>query len=142
MASLSTLRVLAAGDPHVFAEAIKRFGLKVVGYRNNDPLETRVQSESITSIASTLTEDVDGPVSLPRATIEAMRIAEDHGYIVKILEGFADGGEGEIGGGVETAPPPTRTRPGSPTKKPKEKRKPFNPPRPQKEPNPKACGGM
>lgn len=146
MASLPSLRVLANGDPRVFAEAIKRFGLQVVGYRNNDPLETRVQSESVSAIASVLTEDADDQLDLPRSTVEAMRIAEEYGYIVKVLEEMGLPDE-EMGGGTAAPPmaPPKPgiepgTKPQTPERKPRRKRKPFNPPRPQEEPAPKACG--
>jgi hypothetical protein len=152
MASLSTLRVLANSDPYVFAEAIKKYGLRVVGLQNRNPLETRVQSESVSAIASTLTEDIDDPVDLPRQSVDAMRIAEEYGYIVKVLEEMDLPPEPEeqdilglgIGGGT-AAPAKPKEKPGvkpgrAPGKDPK--RKPFNPPRPQKDPAPKACGGM
>jgi hypothetical protein len=152
MASLPSLRVLANSDPRVFAEAIKRFGLQVVGLRNNDPLETRVQNESVSAIASVLTEDADDQFDLPKSTVAAMRIAEEHGYIVKVLEEMGLPGE-EVGGGVTAPPmappkpgvrPKPETRPGRPEpgRKPGRRRKPFNPPRPQEDPGPKACGGM
>ena len=146
MTTLASLRVLANGDARVFAEAIKKFGLQVVGLRNNDPLETRVQNESIQALASTMTEDVDDPVGLSRDTISAMRIAEEHGYIVKVLEEMGLPGE-EMGGGVAApvAPPKPGIRPRAKPRKPQERtprRKPFNPTRPQVDPDPKACGGM
>jgi len=154
MANLSTLRILANSDPYVFAEEIKKYGLQVVGLRNRDPLETRVQAESVSAIASTLTEDIDDPVGLHPATVQAMRIAEEFGYIVKVLEEMGLPGEEMGGGAPPMAPPKPGIKPGGPGVRPgpgpgpgpgkrqQPKRKPFNPPRPQEEPGPKACGGL
>lgn len=146
MTTLSSLRILANSDARVFAEAIKKFGLKVVGLRNNDPLESKVQSESIHALASTMTEDVDDPVGLSKPTIQAMRIAEEYGYIVKILAEMGLPQEDPMGGtAAPAAPPKPGVRPGVKPGRRKErpaKRKPFNPTRPQVDPDPKACGGM
>jgi len=82
--TLSTLRVLAKGDVNVFAESIKDFGLRIVGSHNTDPLESRVQVESVSAIASAIMEDVNDQVELPKKTLQVMRLAEEFGYIVKV----------------------------------------------------------
>ena len=141
------MRILAAGDPSVFAEAIQRYGLMVIGRKNTNPLDRIVQSESVSAIASTITEDVDDSVGLASQSVEAMRIAEEYGYIVKIIEEMDYPGEDEDmeeGGVATTAPVKPKEKPGvMPDKTPKKpRRSPFNPPRPKKDPAPKACGGM
>jgi len=140
----SVLRVLAGSDPKVFAEEIKRFGLKVVGFKSTDPLKTRVQSESVAAIASTITEDVDTDKDLHPATVRAMQIAEDYGYIVKVLEEmFGDeDDEGAVATKPAVAPPKPKPKPGTaPPKERPKRRQPWNPPRPAEEPTPKACRG-
>ena len=141
----STLKTLAVGDPNVFAETLLRnFGLKIIGIKNIDPLETRVQSESIAAMASVITEDIDNIPDIHPIRLEAKKLAEDYGYIVKVLEEMGVG-TGDIGmgpGGPAVAPPKPRTKPGikpGREKRREKRRDPFNPPRPAKNPMPKAC---
>ena len=142
--NLQSLRVLASGDPRVFAETIYRqFGLKVIGLRNNDPLESRVQKESISAMASVMTEDADELIEISPARLAVKRLAEDFGYIIKVLEEMGTGGV--AAGPMAPAPAPvkpgTRPKPGNAPSRRKEKRRdPFNPPRPAKLPKPKARG--
>ena len=105
MVTLSALRVLANSDRRVFAEAIKSYGLKVIGLRNNDPLATKIQVESVSAIASTLSEDIDDPVGLSKKAEKAMQIAEEYGYIVKILEGTGLPEEEDFEAGSTTTAP-------------------------------------
>ena len=136
MTSFSTLRVLAISDKQVFAEAIKDFGLEVIGFKNNDPLNKKVQVESIVAMASAITEDADDNVDIPAEVIAAKRLAEDLGYIVRLVEGYDD-----IESGGTITKPVTRPNPGTkPGQRPKPRPKstPFNPPKPSENPAPKA----
>jgi hypothetical protein len=83
--SLAALKVLATSDPNVFAESIKNYGLEVLGKRNNNPLQTQVQEESVASIASALTEDVHTFRQMSADTRRAKNIAEQYGYIVQLV---------------------------------------------------------
>jgi len=83
--SLNVLNLLASQDPNVFAESIKAYGLEIVGRKETDPLKTIVQSESVASIASAITEDVNTNRDISDNTRRAKQIAERHGFIVKLI---------------------------------------------------------
>jgi len=141
--NLQSLRILALGDPRVFAETIYRqFGLKVIGLRNNDPLESRVQKESISAMASVITEDADELMEISSPRLAVKKLAESCGYIVRVLEEMGTGG---VAAGPMAPIAPTPTKPGTrpkpgkaPSRRKEKRRDPFNPPRPAKMPKPKA----
>lgn len=83
---IETLRILATSDQEVFAEAINSFGMEVVGTKNMDPLEKRVQVESIEAMASVITEDINDDAELTPAQSAIRKIAEDVGLIVALCE--------------------------------------------------------
>lgn len=82
--SLTALELMAVADRSLFEHHMSQIGLPVIGRRNNDPTEKEVQSESISSIASAITEDVNDSIQLNDYQKTAKKIAEDHGYIIKI----------------------------------------------------------
>jgi len=81
--NIASIRILANSDANVFAKAITGYGLKVIGVHNQDPLETRVQKESIEAMSSIIMEDIDDGIELTRAQKTICQIAEDHGFIVR-----------------------------------------------------------
>lgn len=80
--SLTTLELMAASDRSLFEHHMSKIGLPVIGRRNNDPTDKHVQLESISALASCITEDVNDNVNLSDYQKTAKRIAEDYGYIV------------------------------------------------------------
>jgi len=82
--NLSTLKILAESDPAVFADAIETFGIKVVGVKDNDPLNKRIQQESIVAMASVITEDVNDDAEFTPLQKAIKAIAEENGYIVSL----------------------------------------------------------
>jgi hypothetical protein len=97
-------------------------------------------------MASVISEDVDDLPDIHPIRLEAKKLAEGYGYIVKVLEemgvGTGDVAMGPAAGPAAPAPvkPRTKPRPGEQPGKRREKRRgPFNPPRPAKDPKPKAC---
>lgn len=85
MVSTETLEILAVSDRKLFENAIQEVGLHVEGRIHSDPLETQVQSETVASIASELTEDANTYVDASPEMLEAKKMAEDYGYIVSIV---------------------------------------------------------
>lgn len=132
MINEAMLHALARSDPRVFAETIRQYGLEIIGIKDTDPLRKQVQPESVSAVASAMAEAVNDSIEMTTDAIIAKRIAEEYGYIVKILEA--------------TAPPLTKPmpkpgiKPGTAPERPERKprREPWNPPRPAKEPEPKA----
>lgn len=88
--SLESMEILAVSDQPVFESLMAHIGLQVEGRVSEDPLETRVQTESIASIASEITEGVHDYVEVdPRLhTFKAM--AEDYGYVVSYGDGLIE----------------------------------------------------
>ena len=84
--SLTALELMAVGDRILFEHHMKRIGLPIAGRRNVDPTKTDVQLESISAVASIITEDVNENIILDSYRLRAKKIAEDHGYIVTIDE--------------------------------------------------------
>jgi len=91
--SLTAMELMAVGDRSLFEHHMKRIGLPIAGRRNLDPTETDVQLESISAVASIITEDVDENIGLDSYRARVKKIAEDHGYIVTIDEMIADMGD-------------------------------------------------
>lgn len=82
MPSMEALEILAVSDQPVFESVMLEIGLHVEGRQSNDPLLTQVQTESIVSIASELTEDINSFSNDDHNLHLVKRMAEDYGYIV------------------------------------------------------------
>ena len=82
--SLNTLELLAVSDNVLFEHHMKRIGLEVIGVRDENEIGSIVQSESITAIASIITEDSDTNVELDSYRQRAKKMAENCGYIITI----------------------------------------------------------
>jgi len=82
MPSLESLEILAISDKPNFERMLPKFGLKIEGKRDTNPLRSQVQEESVASIASELTEDYDTNIEINEKTAVAKSIAENYGYIV------------------------------------------------------------
>lgn len=81
--SVDVMRI-AAVDPALFEHLMARSGLRVVR-RNNDPLSTNVQTESVMAVASAITEDIHEPVQLSPHRKQLKDLAEKQlGYVVLI----------------------------------------------------------
>ena len=91
------LKILARSDPRLFSEALKQFGLRIIGMQNTDPLNTRTRTEDIASIASEITEAVDDYHEISNRATLARQIAEQAGYIVAIMEEDEDNEDEEEG---------------------------------------------
>ncbi len=84
--TISTLELMIRSDISLFEHYIRQIGLKIVGLRSTDPIDITVQSESVTSIASVITDDINNNVDLSPYQTQIKRLAEDYGYIVAINE--------------------------------------------------------
>lgn len=82
--SIAELELMAVSDDMLFEHCMKQIGLPVVGQLNDDPTEKAVQSESISSIASTITEDTNENIRLDPYRAQVKQMAERLGYIVTI----------------------------------------------------------
>lgn len=85
----AALKLMAISDKKLFESNMRKIGLRVVGLRSTDPTDGEVQSESILSLASVITENVNDNVVLSDYQKMAKKLAEDCGYIV---EAVGDGG--------------------------------------------------
>lgn len=83
--TFESLRVLVKSDPAVFAESITRFGLRLIGKKDLNPLNTEIQVESVASIASTITEDAHTHRAMTSDMKRIKFLAEQHGYIVELI---------------------------------------------------------
>lgn len=80
--SMEALEILAVSDRNVFESTMQNIGLNIEGMQSDDPLLSQVQTESIASIASELTEDVN-TFANNNSRLKAIKtMAEDYGYIV------------------------------------------------------------
>ena len=84
--TLESLEVLANSDPETFAEAVKKYGLQVIGSRESDPLQTQVQEELVAAMASAITEDINDNTELTDMQQAIYQLAEQYGYIVHVIE--------------------------------------------------------
>ena len=75
----SHLELIADSDFELFESVLSKSGLKVIGKRDRDPLRTSVQSESVQSIASLISESKDHS---PKVSSMA-KLADSLGYIVE-----------------------------------------------------------
>jgi hypothetical protein len=82
--SIESMEILAVSDRAVFESLMNHIGLRIEGRVNEDPLETRVQSESVVSIASEITEDANNFVRCNPRLQGFKQMAEDYGYVVSI----------------------------------------------------------
>lgn len=80
--SLQAMEILAVSDRTVFESLMNHIGLRVEGRANTDPLETKVQTESVAAIASEITEEAHGFVECDRRLHGFKQMAEDYGYVV------------------------------------------------------------
>jgi len=80
--SIAALEILAVSDQPVFESVMQRIGLQVEGRTTDHPLETQLQTESIASIASKLTEEANTYVDVNPQLHNYKKMAEDYGYIV------------------------------------------------------------
>ncbi len=87
MLTLSVLKI-AAADSTLFEHLVNQTGLQIVGARNDDPLESTVQSEAIEAMASTITESIYDRVQLSPQHKAVKQLAESLGYIVAVSEGL------------------------------------------------------
>lgn len=83
--SYESLEVLAKSDATLFNEAIKRFGLQIVGTHERDPLKTQVQEEVVTAMSSVIVEDAYDKVELTPTQEAVYQLAEKYNYIVQLL---------------------------------------------------------
>lgn len=79
---LNELEILAKSDAELFAEAVKPFGLQVVGQKTNDPLNKEIQEEVVSAMASAITEDVNRNAEMTSEQKAIYSLAENYGYIV------------------------------------------------------------
>lgn len=79
---MEVMEVLAISDQPAFESLMASMGLKVVGVDDFDPLRRQVQGESVVSIASELTEDVNTYIDVSPHILPYKKMAEDYGYIV------------------------------------------------------------
>ena len=80
--NIESLRILAKSDKRVFAETISSFGMKVIGAKTSDPLDKQIQEESITAMASIITEDINDNADLTPAQVAIKKMAGEVGLIV------------------------------------------------------------
>lgn len=80
--SMEALEILAVSDRNVFESTMQNIGLNIEGMQSNDPLLSQVQTESIASIASELTEDANTFANNNPRLKAIKTMAEDYGYIV------------------------------------------------------------
>jgi hypothetical protein len=74
------LELIAGSDPSLFESILNKAGYKVIGRKDSDPLRTEVQSESVDSVASMISESVDDRSNF---NMSLLAVAELHGYIVE-----------------------------------------------------------
>ena len=82
MPSIQAMEILAVSDQPVFESLMNHIGLQVEGRVNEDPLETQVQTESISAIATGITEEACGYIKISKNLREFKTMAEDYGYVV------------------------------------------------------------
>lgn len=84
--SIDALEILAVSDPVTFEGLLYDAGLQIEGRMDDDPLNKNVQCESISAIASEITEDIHDFVDINPIVLEYKKLAEDYGYIVSFLD--------------------------------------------------------
>lgn len=82
--SLEAMEIMAISDRPLFEHIMSQIGLPITGLMNTNPLEKDVQTESISAVASELTEDRHEFASLDPRRRLMKQMAEFHGYIVAI----------------------------------------------------------
>jgi hypothetical protein len=80
------MEILAASDQPVFESLMHHIGLPVVGRVEEDPLESRVTTESIAAMATEITEDVNTNTEMRPELFEYKQLAEDYGFVVAVAE--------------------------------------------------------
>ena len=92
--SLAALEVLAKCDTSTFCSILESIGLRVLGTHEFDPLDIRVEEQTVASLASNMTEAIDDDIDLDPELAAIKNLAESFGYIVEITEGFGHAWEG------------------------------------------------
>ena len=87
MPSVQAMEILAVSDRSVFESLMCHVGLRIEGEANTDPLKTQVQTESIASIASEITEETQTFIDCDPRIFEYQQLAEDYGFVTSIVEG-------------------------------------------------------
>ena len=82
--SLAALEVLAKCDTPTFCNILESVGLRVLGTHEFDPLDVRVKEQTVTSLASNMTEAIDDDIDLDPELAAIKNLAESFGYIVEI----------------------------------------------------------
>ena len=86
--SLGVMEIVAVADRSLFEHLMQGVGLQVVGFNDGDPLRSSIQSESVTAIASIITEDIHETNIIDPYRRQVKTMAEELGYIVAIDEGL------------------------------------------------------
>ncbi len=84
---LKSLRV-SASDYGLFKHLLKKEGISVLSRHKYDDLDRNVKLESILSISSIITEDVNTRIDITNRQKSIMKLARNLGYIVAIEEGL------------------------------------------------------
>lgn len=82
MPSVQAMEILAVSDQPVFESLMGHIGLQIEGRVSGDPLESQVQSESISAIATEITEDAHSYIECDPRLHEYKQMAEDYGFVV------------------------------------------------------------
>lgn len=82
--SINALELMAVSDQPLFEHYMGKIGLPVIGRRNADPTETDVQLESVSAIASAITEDANDNIKLSQYHKSVQKMAESYGYIMEV----------------------------------------------------------
>lgn len=82
--NIKTLETLARSDGGLFCEAVRDYGLEILGRRERDPIQPTVQESLIHAVASTVTEDAYNDVELNEEQEAVYQLAEKYGYIVRV----------------------------------------------------------
>ena len=83
--SLAALEVLAKCDTSTFCSILESIGLRVLGTHKFDPLNIRVEEQTITSLASNMAEAIDDDIDLNSELAAIKNLAESFGYVVEII---------------------------------------------------------
>jgi hypothetical protein len=84
--SLAVLEVLAKCDTHTFCNILESIGLRILGTHEFDPLDIRVEEQTVASLASNMTEAIDDDIDLDPELAAIKNLAESYGYVVEVLD--------------------------------------------------------
>lgn len=86
--SLAAITIIAKSDQRLFNQILLDEGLTIIGTVNDQPLDKTIMAEEISSIASTITNDIDDQVEMTKRQAKLKDLAENFGYIVAVQEGL------------------------------------------------------